>query len=213
MTEYSKAFLIGGWSEDHDFLTGLCREVTEGPNRFVDGIEPLTLAEALDSTDKINRESEHRLVIAHSAGMMAIHTAGIIVALNGAEPTSLAGAIAGGIKVGANKSIGHESHVAESTVVNGVREVVRHPVTLSIPFRLRNYSTVWTLIEGKTAFPGGRVYLPTDRDEFGFGSHGEVGLARCHGIVAAMLAGWHNQPLLHPRASAAHIKSALEATS
>lgn len=213
MPEYSKAFIVGGWSEDHVLLEGLTREVAEGPHRIVDEAESITLAEALANPIKLNQEAGRRIVIAHSAGFMAIKEAGVIIALNGVEPTPLIKTILGGVRTGTNKAIGHDEYVTKTGLANGFLEVLRHPSTLSIPFKVQNFSTVRTMIDRKESFPGGRVYLPTDEDEFGFGCNGEVELARQNGITAATLKGWHGQPLLHPRAGAEQINRYLNEVS
>lgn len=209
MAEYSKAFIIGGWSEDHDFLAGLTREVSEGPNRFVDEADPLTLAEAFGRVEDVGREARRRIVITHSAGMMAVRQAGMVVALSGVEPTPLSAIICGGYRVGVNRQVGHDAYVIETGLINGFMEVTRHPTTLGVLLKARAFSTVRTMIGRAGLFPDGRVYLPADKDEFGFGSHGEVDLAQRHGVTAHMLPGWHNQPLLHPREAAGQIKTAL----
>jgi hypothetical protein len=213
MTEYSKAFVIGGWSEDHAFLEGLTREISEGPNRIVAEAESLTLAEALKNIDALNHETPRRIVVVHSAGMMAVREAGLVVALNGAEPTPLGKTIWGGIKVATNSAIGREEYANEPRLTSGIIEVLRHPSTLAIPLRVRKFSTVQTLIRGSASFPDGRVYLPSEDDEFGFGSNGEVDLANRHGVTAQMLEGWHNQHLLHPRAGAEQIKKFVNASN
>lgn len=208
MAELNKAFVVGGWSEGFRFLEGLTQSVSEGPNRLVYEAESVTLGYALKESDKFNKEAARRLVIGHSAAFMAIDRAGLAVSLNGAEPTGLCRTLIGGIRVGTNK-IGKEESATPPKFSDGFMEVAMAPQTIMVPFWLRQFSTVDKLINNAEAYPGGRVYLPTDKDEFGFGGHDEVERARRDGIVSWMLEGWHNQPLFCPDASVAQIKLAL----
>lgn len=208
MSEFNKAFVVGGWSEGYRFLEGLTRCVSEGPNRLVAEAESVTLGYALREADKFNKEAARRLVIGHSAAFMAINRAGLAVSLNGAEPTPLPKTIFGGLRVGTNK-IGKEEAIVPPKLTDGFMEIAMSPRTMLVPFWLRQFSTLNKLINNAEAYPGGRVYLPADKDEFGFGSNGEVDRARACGIVSWRVQGWHNQPLLYPSQSVAQIHEAL----
>ncbi|MBA2279592.1 hypothetical protein H0V99_04100 [Candidatus Saccharibacteria bacterium] len=211
MSEVSKAFVIGGFSEDHTFLEGFTNEICDGPHSLVDEAESITIAEGFKDIDKLNKEAARRIIFAHSAANMVIRKAGIIVALNGVEPTPLFKTIRGAVKVGTNSEIGRDEHIPKTGLTNGFKEVMRHPSTLKVPFMVRKFSTSQMLIDGgKEAFPGGRLYLPTDMDEFGFGSDETVTYATSHGISAKMLPGYHNQPLLHPREAVRQIYEILD---
>lgn len=214
MAEYSKAFVLGGWSEDLDFIEPLAREADSGPHRIVEEAHPVTLAWALDNADKLNRESTRRIVLGHSAAKMAIRRAGILFVMNGAEPTPFYKTIARGFKVAFNGRIGREEHVPKPGVLNGIAEVAKHPSTLAVPWRVRTFSSVDSVIEdGEDAYPDGRVYLPTHLDEFKFGHKGEIAKARDNGIYAEMLQGYHNHPMLHPRAYMAEVERILNTIS
>jgi hypothetical protein len=210
MSEYSKAFVVGGWSEDCSSLTGLIEEITTGPHSFVDDADPLTLAEVMRRNDAYNTEFARRIVITHSAGIMAVHRAGVVIAMNGPERTSLTRLIRGAGEIAVNiASAMHEDQAAPIGLTNGLREVFAHPITMTIPFRVGYFSTVRKLIDGKANYTDGRAYLVTTEDEFGFGENGEVSLARQHGLVAQMYPGSHNQHLWNPRAGAGQIRLAL----
>jgi hypothetical protein len=211
MSEYAKAFVVCGWSECRGFGEGLACQVAEGPHKIVDEAEVLTLAYALRHSEKVNKETPRRIVLAHSAAILAIHSAGIIVAMNGPEPTPLRKTLQGGIRVATEPNITPDrEHTIAVDPMDGVYEVLKHPLTWRVPLRVRHFSTVQYLIDGKQVFPGGRVYLPTDKDEFGFGDANAVKRAREHGIVADLLPGWHNSPLLLPCEGAEQVKTALE---
>jgi len=211
MAEYKQAFVVGGWSEDHDFLEGLTDAVSGGPHRIVENADSVTLAKALHDDYKWNLRFKDAMVIAHSAGMMAVHDAGIVVALNGVEPTPLLATIQGGKRVALEGNITpDDEHVIPTGLTNGLFEVLRHPIiSAKIPFRVRDFSTIRQMIIYKRHFPDGRIYLPTTDDEFGFGHHGEVDKARQHGILAEMVPGYHNQHLLRPQEGAKLIKNKL----
>ena len=211
MAEYNKAFVVGGWSESEDFLWGLTNEISNGDSRIVAEAEAITLAAALRNKKRFNQEAKNRIVVAHSAGMMAVTNAGVIVALNAAEPTLVRQAVRGAVRVGTEPNIEPQTDFVKPTSLSdGFIEIARHPSLLvTVPVRLRSYSTIQTLVEGEAAFPDGRAYLPTEYDEFGFGSHNEVEQALEHGITARMLPGYHNQPLLRPQEGAEHIQWAV----
>lgn len=172
MAEVLKAFVIGGFSESHRFLEGFTRIVCEGPNRLVEEAESITLGDALADIDKLNKEAVNRIVFFHSAGGLAVQKAHIAVAMNGAEPTPLLQTLKGAIKVGTNKEAGLEPGLRKTGLRHGALEVGRHPSTLKVPLEVRHFSTVQMLVDGGTeAFPGGRLYLPTHNDEFGFGGY------------------------------------------
>lgn len=211
MTKHNKAFVVGGWSESEAFLWGLTNEISAGTHSIVDEAETITLAMALRNKEKFDKEARSRLVITHSAGMMAVHNAGMIVALNAPEPTPLRRAVQGVIRTTKPNVEPEAALVKQTGLSDGLGELARHPsLVVAVPARLRTFSTVQTLIEGETAFPGGRAYLPAEHDEFGFGSQGEVERAQEHGIVARMLPGYHNQTLLRPQEGAQYVQWALE---
>jgi hypothetical protein len=212
VNEIKKAFVIGGFSEDHAFLEAFTRAICEGENRIVEDAESITLAEAYRNRGKLNTEAAHRIVFPHSAGNEVIRQAGIFVGLNPIEPTPFLKTILRGIKVANNHEIGREDHVAKPSPISGFVEVVKHPSNLKAPLIVRKFSTVQMLVDGGTeAFPEGRLYLPTRQDEFGFSSDELVTYAKIHGITSEMLDGYHNQPLLHPRAAVAQISGLLNA--
>lgn len=213
MPELEKAFVIGGFSEDLAFLEAFTNAVSSGPDRIVEDAEPITLAYALRNKEKLNDEAAGRVVFAHSAALLAIEKAGVVVAMNAAEPTKLARTVIGAVKTSTNKQIGREPHVAEPTFSSAFVEVAKHPSTWSVPFRVRSFSSLNVLLTGgRHAFPGGRFYLPSRDDEFGFGRVELVDYANKHGIVAQMLEGFHNQPLLHPNATVKQIHDIFEQT-
>lgn len=209
MTEFSRAFVIGGWSEDLGYIESLAKAVSESGHSFVDSAEPITLAEARKIHDKFNREAARRVVITHSAGVLAVDNAGVIMTLNGPEPVSLAELISGAKAVSSNQAIGYEDGVPLAGPTNAVKELARHPSTLFTPLKLQKFSTVHKLIAHRDSFPGGRAYLAYDHDEYGFGAHGEVQLARKHDIAAYLLDGWHNQPMQHPTEAARNLYRAI----
>lgn len=212
MAEYNKAFVVGGWSENKNFLWGLANEISTGKFSIVSDAETVTLAEAQRKKDKFLKEAQNRIVIAHSAGMMAIRRAGIVIAINGAEPTPFLMAVRGALRLSTKSNTEPDfDHVIATGLSDGLREVMLHPSQLiTVPLRLRAFSTLQRLTESNTSFPDGRVYLPTEHDEFGFGSHGEVEVALEHGIVARMLPGYHNQPLQRPQEGAKDIAWAID---
>lgn len=210
MAEYKKAFVIGGWSEDLPYIDGLSQEISEGRHRFVDEADSITLGWALANGDKLAQEAKRRIVIAHSSAPMAIRESGIIVTLNGAEPTLPHLSIFGGLRTACNRQIGYDESVPAPNLLNSVRELLRSPRTLAVPGWLVGFSTVKLLLGNKESFPDGRVYLAYDKDEYGFGQHGEIELARADGMVADMLEGWHNQPMQHPVTAARDIKASLD---
>jgi len=211
MSKYAKAFVVGGWGETEEYIQGLTNEIQleEGPHGFVEHAEGITLAEALRHKRVINKDAEKRLVVTHSAGIMAIDNAGVIVALNGPEPTLLPRTIMGGRRVIRECNITPDDYVTKTSAWDGVDEVLHHPVTWAVPFLVQCFSTVRKLARHERAFPGGRIYLQTESDEFGFGSGDNIEWARQNGIIADMLPGFHNQPMLRPREGAEQISIAL----
>ncbi len=211
MAEYSKAFVVGGWSESKDFLWGLTNEITTGKFGFVSEAEAITLAEAKRNKNGFKNEVIKRIVVAHSAGMMAIRRGGVVIAINGAEPTPLRKAFRGLKSLSTeSNTIPDSEHVIATGLLDGLVEVMRRPSQLvTVPWQLRTFSTLQILIENVEGFPGGRAYLPTEHDEFGFGSQGEVAIALEHGIVARMFPGYHNEPLHRPQEGAQAIAWAI----
>lgn len=215
MAEYSKAFVIGGFSEGEKFLKGFTNAVSQGPGRIVEDADFLSYAYARKHADKLAKEARRRIVFEHSLGTSTVKEAGIVVAMNGAEPIErMRDTVGRAWKVFNNHDIKREEQVKHPSRLSGPWEVTKHPGTLGVLSRLKNFSTLQMLIDGGTeAFPDGRFYLPTIDDEFGFGHNGEVELARTHGITAEMLPGWHNQPLLHPVKAVEQISAILNATN
>lgn len=207
MPEIDKAFIIGGWSESVKSLEPLAESL--GAQGLFREVDIFTLGKALEDK-KINAAARNRSVVTHSAGAFAIHQAGLIVVLNGVEPTPLHRLTLGAFGVAFNRQIGHEEGVRVMGLADAAIELARSPYTLGLPYRLSHFSSLKRLIDYAEMFPEGRAYLPTDKDEFGFGGHGEVDKAREYGIYAEALPGAHSQPLLHPNAAAQAISRALE---
>jgi len=214
MAEINKAFVYGGFSEDTQFLAAFTNALCTGPDRLFDEAEAFTWAQVDADFDKLSLEARRRALFPHSAGAMLVKHAALVATLNGVEPTPIHKTIWHAKDVASNHEIGREAHVTKSGILDAAVEVFRHPSTLKIPFLVRKFSTVQMLIDGgEKAFPGGRLYLPTRQDEFGFGGEEEVALAQANGITAELLEGFHNQPLVHPIAAVRKIGQLLDRTN
>jgi hypothetical protein len=204
MSEVQKAFVVGGFSEDLDFLWGLTNELSNGEHRTFE-TEALTWAQVHNDFEKFSKEAKHRALFGHSGA--TLHFAGVeapmVFALAGVEPTPLHKSLTGAIKVGTNTKVGHDDGVIETGLKNGFLEVLKHPSTIQIPFRIRHFSTFDMLVQKAADFPEGRFYLPARLDEFGFGSDiGRVVTADAYGIRASYFGDWHNSAMLHPKEAA-----------
>lgn len=210
--EIKKAFVVGGFSESIHFLSPFTREICEGEYRIVDEAEPIPVADILANPENFLKESRRRLVVSHSFGAIAIREAVRVVMLNPVEPTPLHQTFKGALRVATNQKIGREPNVPQLGLTDPARELMRHPViNAKIPFWVRRASGLQVLINGGThAFPGGQYYLPTNEDEFGFGRVEYVERALEQGIIAELLSGYHNQPLLHPASAVQHIYNLFE---
>jgi hypothetical protein len=204
-----KAIVVGGFSESEEFLAGL--RAALGSGLFQD-VEQVTLANALKYHEDLQEAAERCTVVAHSLGPIAVRAAGAFISLNGAEPTSLLKSAVGAYRVSTNfDRISHEEGMPPIGFLDGAIETAKNPRTLLATLKLGKFSTVQMMIDGgEEAFPGGRVYLPSDKDEYGFGHHGEVERAQKAGIIAAMRDGYHDEALLHPHKTVAQIAQILE---
>lgn len=209
MAELNKAFLYGGFSESYEFIEPLARAISEGPNRFVDEAELFTLAEARSAPEAFVEEGRRRIIITHSAGATALRRAGMVITLNGIEPTPTRKILCGSIKVGLNGDIGREDGVPAPSLLDAFDEVCDNSETLKLLLETRHFSTLGLLAKGDKQFPEGRIYLPTDQDEYGFGRH-LVDVANRLDVYAKMLPGYHNQAMLHPNWAAGEIKHCIE---
>lgn len=198
MIEYTKAFIVGGWSECPGDLERLAYEITEGEHRFASEVEAFSLASVLERIKGFAEEAKRRVVVTHSAGAMAVEGAGALVTMNGPEPTPFKRLAQGALLV-ATHGVGHHEYALPTALKSWEAEICRRS-TLTIPLRVTRFSTIKKLISGLEAgeYPGGCAYLVGAKDEFGFGSHKEVDLAASSGIPAAVLPGRHNTALISP---------------
>lgn len=211
MSEVNKAFVIGGFSEDLDFLWGLTNEISRGEHASFDDADSLTWADVHNDYENFAKEARNRAVIGHSGA--TLHFAGIeapiAIAIAGVEPTPLHKSVTGAFAVAFNKEIGHDEGVKKTGLTNGFVEVAKHPSSLRIPFRIRKFSTVEMLKAKATDFPAGRFYLPARDDEFGFGDDQKIKDAYWSGINASYLGRWHNSALLQPKQAAKSLNNRL----
>ncbi len=203
MIEYTKAFIVGGWSEIPSDLAAFAHEITEGDYSFVSEAEVYTLSEALAGIRHFQAEARRRTVITHSAGALAVADAGSLITLNGPEPTSLKKLFTTAPIVAWHGLSRHE-FTARSGVKGWASELGQRPV-IQLISRISKFSTIEMLRGRESGDCGGCAYIVSARDEFGYGLHGEVELARTSGIPAAVLPGGHNQALVTPEIYAKQI--------
>lgn len=210
MAELDTAVVIGGFSESEDFMWGLTNAVSN--SGIASRVEGLTYAQAKRRPDILTEDPSRIIAITHSIGAEAVEEAGIFCALNGVEPTQVPHTIARAFKVFTNRKVGRDAeHTIKTGLLDGPKEVLRNISTLGALTTTRKFSTVQKMIDGGTVlFPAGRIYLPTDKDEFKFGSGDEVERAAEDGIVAYMLDGYHNTPLFHPVEAVETIRTIIE---
>ncbi len=213
MSEVKKAFVIGGFSEDHDFLWGLTNEISRGEHATFDDADSLTWAEVHNDYENFAKEAKHRAIIGHSGA--TLHFAGIeapiAISIAGVEPTPLRKSVTGAVKVAFNKELNHDDGVKDTGLANSIIEVAKHPSSLQIPFRIRSFSTADMLIRKAYDFPAGRFYLPALMDEFGFGDITSVQILKSYGVKASFFGDWHNSAFLQPIAAAESLKNRLNA--
>lgn len=210
MAELDTAVVIGGFSESEEFIWGLTNAVSN--SGIASRVEGLTYAQAKEQPDILTEDPSRIIAITHSIGAEAVEEAGVFCALNGVEPTQVPHTIVRAFKVFTNSKVGRDAdNTIKTGMLDGPKEVLRNISTLGALVTTRKFSTIQKMIDGGTdLFPVGRIYLPTDKDEFKFGSRDEVSRADEHGIIAYTLDGYHNTPLFHPVQAAATVRDILE---
>ena len=202
--------LVPGFSESARFADGLANEMTSGPFALAQTVDIVLLGDALDNPEKYEKAFKERLVVTHSAGIMAVDAACAIMALNAPEPTPLYKTLTGAAKIAFEKDIKIEEGGSKSTLPKQALELLRHPILNSkIPLNVRHFSTVEKLIQLSGAFPNGRSLFATDQDQFGFNRPDVIASANINGIFARMLKGKHNHVLFQPRDMLKQINNAL----
>lgn len=217
MSEIKEAIIQGGLAEYPESLDPLANAVSSGPNRLVEDATPITLNWALDNPEQYSRLVSDKLVIAHSFGALLVPRSGVIVALDGVEPTSLRKAQQGARMIQQNvPQIGREAGVPENDQAASNREIFgsigNFRNFLRVTWAVRKSSTLSHLIEGgEAAFPEGRLYLPYADSEYGFGDQAKVDEAQQHGITAELLPGTHNRALVYPDETIQHVNRLMNA--
>ena len=203
------AVIIGGFSESPECLAPLTNEFS----KLFSDIEQLTWTQAYRRRHTLARDVMNRTVITHSAGAMYLHCGERGIALSGVEPTHPI------------RSVVRAGHVAYNTLAarelenpmslrRSAHELLHHPDHLRVLGRVGMFSTAERLIrKGAEGFPGGRYYLPSERDEFGFTRPDMIARAAEHGIVTGYVGRLHNDPITNPRNTVTQIKQLLEVKS
>lgn len=196
--------------QSNDALWGIANELTSGPHKIARDAVTVTLGEGLKDPEQLESLLTESDAIGISAGTKLIKAARSIISLNGLEPTSKLKLIK---EMGREKMSNNDGHIKpDVSNTDFLKEFFRSP---SMPIRVlhwaKHFSTVNHMIKGgRASFPEGRLYLPTDDDEYGFGNNGEVQKALEHGIYAKLLPGTHGEAVLRPREHSRRIKEALE---
>jgi len=200
MFMYKQAIIIPGFSESKRFAAGLESEVADGPFALAEDAFTVRLGDALDDPEKYADVFAESLVITHSAGILAVHNAAEVIALNGPEPTKLTQTIKGAAKIAFDKDVITEEGIIVGGMLEPALELARHPIhNVKIPFKVRHFSTARHLISYADGFVNGRSLFTTDQDQFGFTRPEVTDFASVNGIFAKILLGKHNHAMFQPR--------------
>lgn len=206
--EFERAFLVGGNSSTYEFLAPLADAMASGENMpRVRNPEIITLNQARRWSYYLNRDLfEGELVVTHSLGIREVETAGIVIALAGAEPLPLREVFSRGNDVANSEWPDREdypTHPGVKIVVpplkQGAFELLKAPdISICTPFIATRFSTTRHLIDNADGF-GTRMIFQFADDEFGFARPELIEEANNNGIIAAILNGRHCEPFYNPQ--------------
>ncbi len=207
---YKSVIVVPGFSESIRFTEGLANELTSGPFALAEDADIVRVADLFDDPLKYEAAMSERLVVTHSAGIMAVNKAAEIIALNAPEPTRLRTTVRGATVIAFDKAVGKEAGISSGGLLEPVLEVARHPlINAKIPLAIRKFSSSQKLIDNADAFPGGRSLFATEQDQFGFARPEAIARANDNGVFARMLQGKHNHAMFQPKDMMSQIATAL----